>query len=93
MPKSDNADYIISFENTHSAIKAESCLLAQRLSVGVMPRPSQISAGCGICLRIIAAETSAALEILVRNRISGYRLYLRQSINGRYSYQEQTSGV
>lgn len=44
--------YIITFPNTHMAILAEKSLLQGGFSVGVMPVPSSISAGCGIALRV-----------------------------------------
>lgn len=44
--------YIITFPNTHMAILAEKSLLQGGFSVGVMPVPSSIKAGCGIALRV-----------------------------------------
>ncbi|WP_088225111.1 DUF3343 domain-containing protein [Desulfosporosinus sp. FKB] len=44
--------YILTFANTHAAILAEKALLQAGYSVGVMPLPSGIKAGCGIALRV-----------------------------------------
>jgi len=57
-------EYIITFKNTHFAIKAEQKLLAKNLQVGVLPLPTQISAGCGICLKIQQGDLETALEEL-----------------------------
>jgi len=81
-------EYVITFKNTNFAIKAEQCLLEQKLQVGVLPLPSQISAGCGICVRITKGEIKSALAALSDKNIDGIRLYSRVSENGRYSYSE-----
>ncbi|MCL2227394.1 MAG: DUF3343 domain-containing protein [Oscillospiraceae bacterium] len=81
-------EYIITFKNTNLAIKAEQCLLEQKLQVGVLPLPSQISAGCGICVRIAQDEIKSALAPLSDKNIDEIGLYFRVSENGRYSYSE-----
>jgi hypothetical protein len=81
-------EYVITFKNTNFAIKAEQCLLEKKLHVGVLPLPSQISAGCGICVRITQNEIKSALEILSDSSINEIGLYSRVSENGKYSYRE-----
>ncbi|MDR3601642.1 MAG: DUF3343 domain-containing protein [Desulfosporosinus sp.] len=53
--------YILTFANTHAAIFAEKALLQAGYSVGVMPLPSGIKAGCGIALRVADHLASSAL--------------------------------
>lgn len=53
--------YILTFANTHAAIFAEKALLQAEYSVGVMPLPSSIKAGCGIALRVVDYIMSNAL--------------------------------
>lgn len=84
----EEPEFIITFKNTNFAIKAEQCLLKQGLKVGVLPLPSQISAGCGICIRISQAEIKSALTAAKDNGISEVGLYSRVSENGRYLYYE-----
>lgn len=79
-------EYILTFENTNFAIKAEQSLLAEKLQVGVMPLPSQIRAGCGICLRIKEDEIKAALSIL--KNINEIGLFSRIKENGKIFYEE-----
>ena len=52
--------YVITFPNTHMAILAEKYLLEGGFSVGVMPVPSSIKAGCGIALRVLDHERAKA---------------------------------
>jgi len=81
-------EYIITFKNTNFAIKAEQWLLEQRLQVGVLPLPSQISAGCGISLRIGQNEIKSALAVLAEVQITDIGLYSKIAEDGRYSYNE-----
>lgn len=59
--------YILTFANTHAAIFAEKALLQAGYSVGVMPLPSGIKAGCGIALRV--ADYIASKALLQENNI------------------------
>ena len=79
-------EYIITFKNTNFAIKAEHCLLASGLHVGVLPLPTQISAGCGISLRLSPDDIKAALYVLAEENINELGLYSRVSENGQYTY-------
>ena len=81
-------EYIITFKNTNFAIQAEQCLLEKKLRVGVLPLPSQISAGCGICLRINPDEIESALKALTDRNIEELGLFSRVMENGRFSYVE-----
>ncbi|MCL2222931.1 MAG: DUF3343 domain-containing protein [Oscillospiraceae bacterium] len=72
------SEYVIVFSSTNVAIKAEQCLLEHGMKVSVMPLPSQIKAGCGICLRTSPDNISAALEALANVQISEIGLYARK---------------
>ena len=80
-------EYIISFKNTNFAIKAEQCLLDQKLQVGVLPLPFQISAGCGICLRIKQTEIEMALKALANKQINEIGLHYRKVESGKFLYE------
>ncbi|MCL2234836.1 MAG: DUF3343 domain-containing protein [Defluviitaleaceae bacterium] len=82
-------EYIITFTNTSFAIKAEKTLLAQELQVGVLPLPSQISAGCGICLRIKPEEIRPAVGFLESVNVGEMGLYSREIRDERYTYQKE----
>ena len=81
-------EYIITFKNTNLAIKAEQCLLEQKLQVSVLPLPSQIRAGCGICLRTSENEIKPALEAFAKNNINEIVLYSRVTENNKFTYTE-----
>ena len=81
-------EYIITFKNTNNAIKAEQGLLKKELKVGVLPLPSQISAGCGISLRISPDEIKPALVALADMNIVEIGLFLRKNENGQLVYTE-----
>jgi hypothetical protein len=61
------AEFVFTFDNTRDAITGEKKLLAGGVGPGVMPRPGDLGAGCGICLRVGPAELERALSILDGN--------------------------
>ncbi|MCL2249947.1 MAG: DUF3343 domain-containing protein [Oscillospiraceae bacterium] len=85
-------EIVIAFNSTNIAIKAEASLLEQGENVSVMPLPSQIKAGCGICLRVLFDSLSHALDILTENlseaQFKELTLYERTEENGRKIYNE-----
>ena len=81
-------EYIITFKSTNFAIKSEQCLLEQKLHVSVLPLPSKIHAGCGICLRLMPDEIKAALKTLNEVHIDEIGLYSRVLDNNHYIYTE-----
>jgi len=82
-------EYIITFNNTNHAIKAEQCLLKHSLHVGVLPLPAQIKAGCGICLRVAPSDIKSAICIITDNDIKEFMLYSREMANGKYVYRNR----
>lgn len=72
-------EYIITFENTHFAILSERVLLEKGLKVTVFPLPSQLKAGCGICLRIKPDTIAAALGVLKDLKIGEISVYSRNN--------------
>ena len=81
-------EYIITFKNTNFAIKAEKCLLEQKLKVTVLPLPSKIRAGCGICLKVMPEEIKHALLALEDKAINEIGLYSKQEVNGEATFKE-----
>lgn len=57
-------EFMITFPNTHSAIRGEQALLRGEVGSSVMPMPSSVVAGCGICLRVTGAEIQQARVLL-----------------------------
>ena len=81
-------EYILTFKSTNLAIKGEQFLLEQKLHVGVLPLPSKIRAGCGICLRIVPDEIKSALEALDERGIDEFGLYSRVPDGNHFAYTE-----
>ena len=79
-------EYIITFKNTNFAIKAEQFLLEEKLHVSVAPLPSQIRAGCGICLRLGPGEIKSAISTLAEKGIDEIGLFSRAPKGGQYDY-------
>ncbi len=75
-------EYIITFKNTNHAIQAEQFLIERKIPLGVLPLPSQISAGCGICLRIPPQEIKAALLALTNLDIKILGVYTKANPRG-----------
>ncbi|NLA82638.1 MAG: DUF3343 domain-containing protein [Clostridiaceae bacterium] len=67
--------YLITFSQTSQAIRGEGLLLDRGLSVKVIPLPSQIGAGCGICFRIQASELEEAGHCLREAGIEDIGIY------------------
>ena len=70
------SSYVITFRSTHSAITAQS-ILKGSVSFQVMPVPREISASCGIAIRLISKELSKARELLLDSQLEAeeYELY------------------
>ena len=80
-------EYVLTFKNTNFAIKSEQYLLGKKLHVSAVPLPSDISAGCGICLRLSDDEIEIAVSILRENGIE-FNLYARKEGDKKYIHSE-----
>ena len=68
--------YLLSFESTHAAMAAQRGL-AGRLSVQVVPTLRQVSASCGISLRVEERDGEKLAQALETGAVGPgeYRLY------------------
>lgn len=76
-----NEDYLmISFENTHSAIRTER-LLEQHFKVVTMPTLRVVTQSCGISLRLAAEDYEPARKMVAESGLSPelYAIYLVNS--------------
>jgi hypothetical protein len=69
---------IISFENVTQAIQAEQALLEAGFPVTVMPLPSSIRKGCGLCLRLPPERLEKAVSHLAQSGVSRSALFMRK---------------
>jgi hypothetical protein len=61
--------YILTFENTHSAINAETVLKLNNLKATVMPTPTFVTKSCGISLRITEEELENVKPLIIEEKI------------------------
>lgn len=87
-----NTEYVLTFARTHDAMRAEQALLAAGLMPGVLPLPSSIRAGCGLCLRVAPDAYAAALRALASAGCAHQEIYLRTVQNGKSAYTLSTEG-
>lgn len=57
---------VFTFATTHEAMTAEDVLRAEGVPLEVVPPPRELSAGCGLALRMAARDVAAALALLAR---------------------------
>ncbi len=78
---------VFTFANTHDAIAGEKALVAAGVGVRVMPRPSALGDGCGICLRVDGEQRAAAAAILREASAPAEAAYLRIRRGGKSEYR------
>lgn len=79
-------EIIITFHTTNHAIEGETVVLEQGFALAVMPLPSAIGAGCGICLRCAPVDIHAITQTLTQNSVVWDKLYKRAVEHGRSQY-------
>lgn len=79
---------LLSFQDSHQAIAAEGLLLAQGLGACIVPLPSAIAAGCGLCLRLPEGSAEAALAHLRKAELSCSGLFSVTEVNHQKEYRE-----
>lgn len=69
--------YLVTFENTSTAIKAEADLKKRNIRLAIMPTPTFITKSCGISIRVLADQGEEVKEILSSGEIS-YKAYYKK---------------
>jgi hypothetical protein len=57
---------IITFESTHHAMAAEDILRREAIGLEVVPPPANLSAGCGLALRVRLEDVANVIDALTR---------------------------
>jgi hypothetical protein len=65
-----NHFYILTFNNTHEAMKAENVCLGSKVKVTMMPTPTYITKSCGISLRISKSDFESLRNLVEENKIT-----------------------
>ena len=67
---------VITFDSTHQAMAAEDALRDEGMNLEVVPPPANLSAGCGLALRVRLEDVPAAIETLNRRRAAYAAVHL-----------------
>lgn len=67
--------YIVTFNNTHEAMQAESLCLENNLRVTMMPTPTYITKSCGISLKIDLKDLNGLKDISNQNKMAYKAIY------------------
>lgn len=70
--------YLITFENTHSAMNAESVLKENKIMNTVMPTPTYITKSCGISLKFDEADLPKVAKLIKAESIRIKVIYLKE---------------
>lgn len=74
---------LISFNSTHQAIKSESVTGKANLKTRLIPTPPEVSAGCGLSLRLEETDKTEVEAILRTNEIQPDSWYIMTRENGK----------
>lgn len=70
-----NISAIITFANSHLVLKAEKTLELAQKKIRVIPLPSEISSGCGLCIMCDINKLDSMLTVLKKEDIAFKNLY------------------
>ena len=82
MVKNMDKIYLITFKNTHDAIKGESIANSKKLKIKVMPTPTKITKSCGISLEMNHENMLILKEEIKKEKMNINNIYLIK--NGEY---------
>lgn len=72
-----NKYYIVTFQNTHEAMKAERETVKNQIKVVVIPTPTYITKSCGISLKIEEENIQSIIKLVKSDNIKVKEIFLR----------------
>lgn len=84
----NNGYYVLAFESTHYAIRAESLLKRQKVKGEMIPTPREIDASCGLSIRFSQEYLERVMDIIDFDTGS-IKLYWGMNVNGKTVYMEK----
>ncbi|MBV7275789.1 DUF3343 domain-containing protein [Clostridium thailandense] len=76
-----NKYYILTFENTHGAISAESVLKEENIKIEIMPTPTNITKSCGISIKLSDEYIENVRSIVNGGKIRIKNIYVKDGLN------------
>ncbi|QAT41546.1 DUF3343 domain-containing protein [Clostridium sp. JN-9] len=73
--------YIITFQNTHQAIKAEEVLKVNKIICSVMPTPTMITRSCGISIIFKENEKERVISLVEHKQLEIKAMYYKENNN------------
>lgn len=67
--------YVISFDSTHHAIKAEKLFKDVNLNIRMMPTPREITASCGLSIRFESGDLEQIEDIISKEELAVKGVY------------------
>ncbi len=69
--------YIVTFQNTLEAMKAERQTIKKKIKVVVIPTPTYITKSCGISLKIEEENIESIIKLIKSDEIKVKEIFLR----------------
>lgn len=66
----DEKFYVVSFDSTHHAIRADKLFKEHDLNVRMMPTPREITASCGLSIRFEETDLDKVEEIISKEELA-----------------------
>jgi len=73
--------YVITFDSTHAAMEAEKRFLKTGAKIHVIPTPRQITANCGLSIKITGMSLEDLENLLVELKIEKKAIYRMESFH------------
>ena len=76
-----NKYYIVTFQNTHEAMKAERETINKKIKVVVIPTPTYITRSCGISLKVEEENIQSIIKLIDSENIKVKEVFVRDGEN------------
>lgn len=78
---------IIAFASTHDALEVEEALIENNIELRTIPTPREITAGCGISLRVEEEFLQYVKKILTEHDIINRQIFYENIEEGKKNYK------
>ncbi|MFP4457838.1 MAG: DUF3343 domain-containing protein [Clostridia bacterium] len=78
---------IIAFSSTHDALEVEEALIDNNIKLRTIPTPREITAGCGISLKLDEEFLQCVKQILIEHDIINRQIFYETIEEGRKEYK------